>query len=170
MDISALLIDAFDRVRQGVEEVLDGLPGDALTFRPDDEANTIAWLVWHLARVQDDHVAHVAGTEQRWTADGWCDRFALPFEPDATGYGQSPGDVASVQASAELLGGYYEVVHQATLRFLGGVSEHDLDRVVDDRWDPPVTLGARLVSVLTDDLEHVGQAAYLRGLAERSGR
>jgi hypothetical protein len=169
MDLSAVLIDAFDRVRQGVEEVLDGLPDDALTFRPDDEANTIAWLVWHLARVQDDHIAGVAGVEQRWTSDGWCDRFGLPFEPSATGYGQSPSDVAAVRVGAELLAGYYEVVHQATLRFLGGLRDADLDQIVDERWDPPVTLGVRLVSVLSDDVQHVGQAAYLRGLALRSG-
>lgn len=168
MDISALLTESFDRVRQGVEEVLDGVADEALTFRPDDEANSVAWLVWHLARVQDDHVAAVAGTEQRWTADGWCERFGLPFEPSATGYGQGPDDVAAVRVGAELLSGYYEVVHQATLRFLGGVGDSDLERVVDERWDPPVTLGVRLVSVLTDDLEHVGQAAYLRGVAERS--
>jgi hypothetical protein len=169
MEIAALLIDAFDRVRQGVEEVLEGLADDALTFRPDGEANTIAWLLWHLARVQDDHVAHAAGVEQRWTADGWCERFGLPFDSDATGYGQDPDDVAAVQVGADLLAGYYEVVHHATLRFLAGVSGTDLDRVVDERWDPPVTLGVRLVSVLTDDLQHVGQAAYLRGLAERAG-
>lgn len=168
MDISALLTESFDRVRQGVEEVLDGVADEALTFRPDDEANSVAWLVWHLARVQDDHVAAVAGTEQRWTADGWCERFGLPFEPSATGYGQGSDDVAAVRVGAELLSGYYEVVHQATLRFLGGVGDSDLERVVDERWDPPVTLGVRLVSVLTDDLEHVGQAAYLRGVAERS--
>src|SRR5579863_1359575 len=157
MDISSQLTDAFDRVRHGVEQVLDGIDPESLTFRPDVEANTIAWLVWHLTRVQDDHVAEVAGTEQRWTADGWRERFALPFEPAATGYGHGPDDVAAVRASAELLFGYYEVVHQATLHFVGPLRDGDLDRIVDERWDPPVTLGVRLVSVVEDDLQHVGQ-------------
>jgi hypothetical protein len=169
MDISAQLTDAFDRVRHGVEQVLEGIDSEALAFRPDAEANTVAWLVWHLTRVQDDHVSHVAGAEQRWIADGWCDRFALPFESSATGYGHGPDEVAAVRASAEFLFDYYEVVHQATLRFVNNLSATDLDRVVDERWDPPVTLGVRLVSVIEDDLQHVGQAAYVRGLAERVG-
>jgi hypothetical protein len=169
MDVSEQLTDAFDRVRHGVEQVLEGIDPGALTFRPDAEANTVAWLVWHLTRVQDDHVSHVAGTEQRWTADGWCERFDLPFEPSATGYGHGPGDVAAVEVGAELLFEYYEVVHHATLRYVGDLRPADLDRVVDERWDPPVTLGVRLVSVIEDELQHIGQASYVRGLAERAG-
>jgi hypothetical protein len=169
VDISALLLDAFDRVRQEVQGVLDGIEEAHLTYRPDPEANTIAWLVWHLTRIQDDHVAHVAGTDQRWTADGWYERFGLPFEPSASGWSQSADEVAAVRCSAELLAGYYDAVHQASVGYLKTLGESDLDRVVDTRWDPPVTLGVRLVSVIADDLQHVGQAAYLRGLAERAG-
>ena len=55
-------------------------------------------------------------------------------------------------------------MHARTVAHLAGLSEADLDRVVDERWDPPVTLGVRLVSVISDDLQHAGQAAYLRGL------
>ena len=138
-----------------------------LTFRADADANSIAWLVWHLTRIQDDHVAGVAGTEQLWTAGGWHERFALPFDVSATGYGQTSDEVAAVSGSAELLLGYHDAVHEETLRFLGGLGPGDLDRIVDERWDPPVTLAVRLVSVVADDLEHAGQAAYVRGLAER---
>ncbi len=169
MDASALLTDAFDRVHHGVHGVLDGIRPVALTFRPDDQANTVCWLVWHLTRVQDDHVSHVAGTEQRWTSGGWSERFGLPFEPSATGYGHNAEDVAAVSVDAELLVAYFDAVHQATLDFVGTLHDGELDRVVDTRWDPPVTLGARLVSVVEDDLQHVGQAGYVRGLAERAG-
>lgn len=169
MDVSGLITDAYDRVRQHVHEVLDGIDERHLTYRPDAEANTIAWLVWHLTRVQDDHVAEAAGTEQRWAADGWCQRFGLPFEPSATGWSQNAEEVGAVRCSPDLLRGYYDAVHGATVSYLRSLGPGDLDRVVDDRWDPPVTLGVRLVSVLEDDLEHVGQAAYLRGVAERAG-
>ena len=163
-----VLIDGFGRVRESVQAVLDGEPGpEVLEWRADSEANTVAWLVWHLTRVQDDHIAAAAGTQQRWTADGWVERFALPLSRDTTGYGHSPEDVAAVRADAALLGRYYEAVHDATTDYLRGLADDDLDRVVDTRWDPPVTLGVRLVSVLDDDLEHVGQAAFLRGVAER---
>jgi uncharacterized damage-inducible protein DinB len=164
MNTSELMADAFDRVRGVVRRVLQGLTPEQLSHRLDDEANTIAWLVWHLTRVQDDHVAGVAGTDQVWTSDGWVDRFGLPFKPRDTGYGHSPEQVAAVRVGTELLMGYYDAVHERTLRFIDGLDDGDLDRVVDENYDPPVTLGVRLVSVINDDLQHAGQAAFVKGL------
>jgi uncharacterized damage-inducible protein DinB len=164
MNEAALLKDAFERIRQEVHEAVDNLTEDQLAHRIDGQANPLAWLIWHLTRVQDDHVAEVAGGEQVWLADGWHERFGLPLEARATGYGQTAAEVAKVRASSELLAGYYDAVHQKTLDFVASLSGDDLDRVVDDNWDPPVTLGVRLVSVISDDLQHVGQAMYARGL------
>ncbi|MEN5075573.1 DinB family protein [Isoptericola cucumis] len=164
-----LLTDAFDRVAGEVRRVLDGATPDLLAYRPDPDANSVAWLLWHLARVQDDHVADVAGTPQRWTAGGWADRFALPLDRSDTGYGHTPDEVALVRPGADLLRGYVDDVHAATLGFVATLAGDDLERVVDTAWDPPVTLGVRLVSVVADDLQHVGQASYVRGLAERAG-
>lgn len=164
MTPAELLKESFERVVESGTTVVDGLSEDQLAARPAEGANTIAWLVWHLARVQDDHVADVAGLEQVWTAQGYADRFGLPFETDATGYGQSEEEVGQVRASADLLAAYLRAVHEQTVAYLDTIGEDDLDRVVDDSWDPPVTLGARLVSVVNDDTQHVGQAAYVRGL------
>ena len=164
MTPSELLKDAFTRVVESAERVVDGLTDDQLASRPAPEANTIAWLVWHLARVQDDHVAEVAGTEQVWTAQGYADRFELPFDKAATGYGQTSAEVDQVRVSGDLLAAYARAVHEQTLAFLESVTDTDLDRIVDERWNPPVTLGVRLVSVVNDDTQHVGQAAYVRGL------
>jgi hypothetical protein len=169
MDISELLLDAFGRVRDATHGVLDGASREVLTYRPDPDANSIAWLVWHLTRIQDDHVAEVAGTEQQWQAGGWRDRFDLPFPASATGYGQSSDEVGQVDVDSSLLRGYFDAVYEETIRYLAGLRPNDLDRIVDERWDPPVSLGVRLVSVIGDNLEHAGQAAYLRGLAERRG-
>ena len=96
MTSAELLSDAFGRIRQIVEEVLDGLSPAELNARLDSEANSIAWLVWHLARVQDDHVAHVAGTEQAWTTSGWSERFALPLDDSDIGYGHDSEQVGVV--------------------------------------------------------------------------
>jgi uncharacterized damage-inducible protein DinB len=159
-----LLLDAFGRIDEEVHAAVEGLTLDQLTFRPAPDANTIAWLVWHLARVQDDHVAHVASTEQAWTEDGYFERFALPFDRAAHGYGHSSEEVAAVRVEADALLAYYDAVAERTKRYVGKLSDTDLDRVVDERWDPPVTLAVRLTSVIADDLQHVGQAAYLRGL------
>ncbi|GAA2740208.1 mycothiol transferase [Kitasatospora cinereorecta] len=168
MDTSALLADAFGRIRDAVHDVVDGLDSDELATRLDQGANSIAWLVWHLTRIQDDHVAGVAGTEQVWTADGWADRFGLPFPARATGYGHTAREVASVRVdSPDLLTGYFDAVHERTLAFVQGLGEADLDRVVDTSWTPAVTLGVRLISVVSDDLQHVGQAAFVRGVVRR---
>ncbi|HXQ43520.1 MAG TPA: DUF664 domain-containing protein [Acidimicrobiales bacterium] len=162
-----LLTDSFGRIRDLVHGVTDGLTPDELSFRPDSQANPIAWLVWHLTRVQDDHVADIAGSEQVWTSAGWAGRFALPLDISDTGYGHGPSQVAVVSADSELLCGYHDAVHEATVRFVQRVTEADLDRVVDERFDPPVTMAVRLVSVVCDDLQHAGQAAYVRGILER---
>ena len=167
MDVRDVLTDAFGRIREATHGAVEDAPEAVLTYRPDADANSIAWLVWHLTRIQDDHVADVAGTEQRWTAGAWHERFALPFDVSATGYGQRSDEVAAVAVSSELLLGYHDAVHEQTVEFLRGLEVGDLDRIVDERWDPPVTLAVRLVSVVDDDLEHAGQAAYVRGLAER---
>ena len=160
-----LLVDSFNRIRDLVEELTDGLTEDDSTFRPVPEANTAGWLLWHLTRVQDDHLAGLAAVEQAWPR--WRDRFGLPFSDWATGYGQSPDEVAEVRVSGELLAGYHADVHALTLKYLQPITAEELARVVDTRWDPPVTASVRLVSVLGDVLQHLGQTAYVRGLAER---
>lgn len=168
MNSTELLADAFGRIQEIVHEAVDGLSPEELAFRADEDANTVGWLIWHLTRVQDDHVADVAGTEQAWTAQGWDTRFDLPLSAGAIGYGDSPEDVAVVRVkSVELLTGYHDAVYKNTLRYVRGLTDDDLDRIVDKRWNPPVTLGVRLVSVVSDDLQHVGQAAFVRGLLLR---
>ena len=167
MSPAQLLQDAFGRIVEGGTAVVDGLTDAQLAYRPDPEANTIGWLVWHLARVQDAQVADVAGHEQVWTSQGYAERFGLPFDTEATGYGQTPAEVGQVEVGGELLADYLRATHQATMRYLELLIATELDRVVDERWDPPVTLGVRLVSILEDDAQHLGQANYVRGLIER---
>jgi uncharacterized damage-inducible protein DinB len=158
-----LLTDAFERIRDTVAGTIDGLTPLQLEFRPGGQANSIAWLVWHLTRVQDDHIADAAGSEQIYTSAGWHERLALPFEADATGYAMSSSDVAKVAGlTSEQLIGYLDAVHARTVEYLG--TRPDLDRVVDPDWSPPVTLAVRLVSVISDDLQHAGQAGFVRGL------
>jgi hypothetical protein len=164
MDVTQLLVDGFSRVQEAVHRVLDGLAPEDLTARPAESANPIAWLVWHLTRVQDDHLSDAFDVGQVWVEQGWAERAALPFDAAATGYGQSDEQVGAVRLPADLLLGYHDAVHQRTTELLAGVTPGQLDRIVDERWDPPVSLGVRLVSVLADDLQHAGQAAYVRGL------
>lgn len=162
-----VLRDGYGRLPDLVRDAVHGLGREDLAWQPGPGANTVCWLVWHLARVQDKQIADVAGTGEVWTDEGWVGRFDPPFDPDATGYGQAPEEASRLRATAELLVGYFDAVHARTLAFLDGLADEELDRVVDERWSPPVTLVVRLVSILDDDLQHAGQATYVRGLLDR---
>jgi Protein of unknown function (DUF664) len=163
--VRELLRDAFTRLIEHVDELTGGLTDDEANYRPSPSANSIAWLIWHSARVQDFQLAPIAGVEQVWKTGGWVDRFGLALPPNDTGYGHGPNEVAKVQASADLLAGYYHAVHELTLTFVAGVTAQDLERIVDPNWDPPVTASARIVSIIDDCAQHLGQAAYLLGIA-----
>lgn len=158
-----LLTDAFDRVAEEVPRVVSGLTPAQLSWYPGPFANSIGWIVWHLSRVEDDHLAGVADSEQVWVE--WFDRFGAPYDSRDIGYGQSPDQAHRLEVGEELLTGYYAAVHARTVEILAGLDDPHLDRIVDPRWDPPVTAAVRIVSVLNDVTQHVGQA-YVRGLLD----
>ena len=167
MTSASLLTDAFERVRETVYDAVMGLTAEQLAFRPYPAGNSIAWLVWHLTRIQDDHVAGVAETEQVWESGEWAPRFGRPAGSMDTGYGNTAGQVAAIRVeSAEVLTAYYDAVHERTIRYVSTLTDDDLPRIVDKSWDAPVTLAVRLISVINDDLQHAGQAAYLRGMIQ----
>lgn len=158
----------FEQVEERVVRTVDGLDAEALAWRPDAEANSVAWLIWHLTRVQDSHVADVADREQVWDS-GWAQRFGLPQDYTDTGYGHSSQQVGQIAPdSPGVLVDYQREVRRFVADFLAGQNEQDFDRIVDESYDPPVSLGVRMASVLGDSLQHVGQAAYVRGLFERA--
>ncbi|HXZ65647.1 MAG TPA: DUF664 domain-containing protein [Streptosporangiaceae bacterium] len=167
MSSADLLADGFGRIREIVHDVLDGLTEEDLLYRVDPAANSICWQVWHLTRVQDDHVAAAGGLTQVWLS-GWDKQFGLPLDPSDTGYGHSAAEVAAVRAPADLLVGYHDATCEQTIAFVRTLSEGDLSRIVDRSWSPPVTMAVRFVSVLADDLQHAGQAEFIRGLIERA--
>ncbi len=165
--VNDILLDGLDRVRETVHTLLDDVPEEQLAEPPAPGANTVAWLVWHLTRVLDDHVSDAFDLDMVWTSGGWYDRFALPFPASAHGYGMTFDEVLQVRASADDLRGYFDATYAMASEQLRTVEDADLDRVVDESWDPPVTLGVRLVSVLNDCTQHVGQASYAAGILSR---
>jgi hypothetical protein len=173
MTSADLLADAFGRIRETVSDTIDGLTHAQLAYRADPDANPVSWLIWHLTRIQDDHVAGAFGVPQVWSAGGWAARFGLPANSMDTGYGHDGSQVAAIAgavSSAAVLADYHEATYEQTVKLVSGIADADLDRVVDRNWRPPVTLGVRLVSVINDDMQHAGQAAFARGIALRAGR
>ncbi len=165
MDLPELLLELYGRIGPIAEDVVDGLDAEQLATSPTSGANTIGWLVWHIARVQDHHIAELLNDEQLWVTGDWADRMGLERDPNNTGYGHTAEGVASIRPpDGIVLIEYLDAVGARTRAMLTSLSADDLDRVVDRRWDPPVTLGVRLVSVADDGLQHAGQAAYVRGL------
>jgi hypothetical protein len=165
MDTAPLLLELYGRIPPLAAAAVEGLDAEELRRAPAPGANTIGWLVWHLTRVQDHHISELLGTEQIWVSGEWARRCGLKPDPSNTGYGHRPEDVLTVRPEGpDVLLGYLSEVDARTRTMLEGLVPDDLDRVVDERWDPPVTLGVRLVSIADDCLQHVGQAAYVRGL------
>ena len=171
MDINEVLTDAFGRVDHNVRAAVSGLDASGLNYRPDADANSIGWLVWHLTRVQDDHVAHLADRGQDYVAGGWAAGFGFGVDDGDIGFGHTPDQVAAVQFDdSEDLLAYFHAVQAHSLEYVSSVTPAELDRIVDERWEPPVSAGVRLVSVIDDSIQHSGQAAYVRGLWERIAR
>jgi hypothetical protein len=165
MDVASLLLELYGRIPPLARAAVEGLDADGLVERPGPSANPVGWLVWHIARIQDDHIADILGQDQLWVGGDWAGRFGLTPDPSNLGYGHTADEVSAVRPEgAEVLVEYLEAVDARTRAMLSDITVGDLDRVVDRRWDPPVTLGVRLVSIADDALQHAGQAAYIRGL------
>jgi hypothetical protein len=165
MDVAALLRELYGRIPPLAREAVSGLDPAQLVASPGPGANPIGWLVWHLTRVQDHHVAEILDVPQIWTDGDWAGRFGRAPDPGDTGYGHSPAEVAAVRPEGpDVLVQYLDAVDRRTGAMLAQLGPADLDRIVDRRWDPPVILGVRLISIADDCLQHAGQAAYVRGL------
>ncbi|NOX29720.1 MAG: DUF664 domain-containing protein [Actinobacteria bacterium] len=163
MNVSELLIELYDRVVPLAEQAVTGLDTEQLVDAPVG-SNSIGWLIWHLARVQDDHLGEIMGSEQIWVSGDWGHRFGLVSDPGNIGYGHGPEDVAAVRPeSAAALLEYLVAVAARTRAWLAKLVPDDLDQVVDHYEGDPITMGVRLVSVADDCLQHVGQANYIRG-------
>ncbi|MEJ7647898.1 MAG: DinB family protein [Nakamurella sp.] len=165
--IRSLLLDAFARIEEQVASAVADLDPEDARWRPDRDANPVGWLLWHLTRVMDDHVAELAGVEQAWTAQGFAEVFALPFPRETVGYGQSSDEVAAFRADPAEILRYHRATQELARGHLSGLTAAGLARVVDENWDPPVTEAVRIMSVLGDATAHIGQAQYVLGLLER---
>jgi hypothetical protein len=166
-----LIIDGFSRVLEILEPALKGLKKIDLDKQPKPDCNSIGWIIWHLTRGQDAQIADLSKKEQVWIAEKWYEKFHRESDPQDTGYGHIPEQVAAFKSpSTGILLNYYRATKERTKEYLAGLDLKDLDRKLDEPWySPPPTLGVRLISILADCLQHSGEVAYLRGLLRGKG-
>jgi len=171
MEWQELLLDGYGRIVEALEEALGGLTPDDLNQQPHPDCNSMGWLAWHLTRVQDDHIADLAGEKQLWLSEGWHSRFNRASDPKDIGFGHTSEAVAAFKSpDVDTILGYHHAVLKRTRRYISSLSAADLDRELNEPWFQPLpTVGVRLISVLADDLQHVGQIAYVRGLLKGRG-
>ena len=167
MESNAIVIDALGRIQNTIRRVLDGMTPDQLYYRPAENSNSTAWVIWHLTRVQDHHISDMGGLEQLWTSDGWHARFGMEADGKNTGTGHTSGNVAKIRPDAETLQSYYDAVYERTKAVLSSLTSEDMDRELDEpQYNPLPTIGVRCASIISDNTQHVGQAAYIKGLAQ----
>lgn len=168
MTANDILIDLARRPMQSAEALRPLLTPGLLNAHPH-HPNSIAWLLWHAAREIDEQLAVISGETPLWITEGFNERFALEVEANEIGYGHTPEQArAVVVTDPDLLLEHLTAVTDALVAFISRLDDAELGRIVDDSWDPPVTLAVRLVSMASDASEHVGQAAYIAGMGERA--
>jgi Protein of unknown function (DUF664) len=168
METRDVLADAYTRISEIVHRAAGGLDAEGLVYRPEPGSNSIAWLVWHLTRIQDDHVSDITGDGQLWVTGDWASQLGLSADAGNNGQGDGPDQVAAVDPDdSDALLSYHDAVAARTHGYLATVDAEELDRIIDTSYDPPISVGVRLVSVISDNIQHAGQARYLRGIVDR---
>jgi uncharacterized damage-inducible protein DinB len=171
MEWQELVIDSYGRILEILESALEGLTQDDFNVQPHSDSNSIGWLAWHLTRVQDDHIADLMGEEQLWIEDEWHSKFNRAPDRKDIGFGHSSEEVSAFKSpDVEILLEYHRAVLERSKRYIHSLSEAELDRQLDEPWFQPLpTVGVRLVSVMSDCLQHAGQVCYVRGLLKGKG-
>jgi len=161
-----MMMDAYSRIPERLEPVLTGLSKADLEWRPGPFANSIGWLAWHLARGQDKQIAVLMGKEQLWVKDGWYKKFKRSANPTDTGYGHSVAEVKAFRSpGSKMQMDYVRAVSARTKRYILSLKPAELNwKLNEPQWKPIPTVGVRIVSILGDGQQHLGQAAYIRGL------
>jgi len=168
MEWQQLIIDTYERISQVLEKALDGLTVDELNQQLHPDCNSMGWLTWHLTRGQDRAIADLMCEEQLWVKDKWHARFNRPPDPPDTGFGHSLEDLAAFKSpDVQTLLAYHHAVLERTKHYISNLSGTDLDRELDHPRFP--TVGVRLVAVISDNLQHAGQVAYVHGLLKGKG-
>jgi hypothetical protein len=170
MEIHEILSGAYGNILRTLEYTLEGLSVDDLNWQPKPDSNSIGWLAWHPTRWQDVQISSFMGEEQLWIKDGWHKKFNRPADPEDVGH-MTLGELAKFRSpDAATLLGYHQAVLARSQKFFATIQKADLDRLIEGTPFPqPPTMGTVLLMILSDGLQHAGQASYVRGMLQGLG-
>ena len=135
---------------------------EQLHFVPEQGSHSIAWCLWHTARVEDLIISRVSGGAQIWSEE-WAGRSGLPFE--GFGTGMSDEDAREVHvADIKALGGYQDAVFERTAEFLANATDEDLEREIPARNGTESVGEAISLHMMGHFNGHRGEINTLRGM------
>ena len=167
-----MIMDIFDRIAAQLAQVLEDLTPEELNQQPTPDTNPIGWLAWHLTRSNDRNMSELMGLEQLWISGNWYARFNRAPDPAETGYGFTLEEVAAFTSPDALtIMEYHRAVLDRIRQFIGNdLSEMMLE---EESYSPTFQRSSpvyrTITGVINDGLQHVGQAAYVRGLLQGFG-
>lgn len=174
MDTNPFIKQTLDHFESRLDQTLRGLTNEELAWRPNAEANSIAFVIWHTTRVEDRFMQKmVRETEEVWTGGGWYSRLGL--DEGDTGVDFSVDRLASFPAlSVENLRDYLDAVRAETNAYLDAAAPAGFDLVPDRNPFPEVpgadeyfegcTIARMFLILIGEHFQHLGHAAYIRGL------
>jgi len=170
VDFKDVIRAALDESSGDLRNALEGLTAEERRFQPTPESNHIDFLVWHLARVEDDWLQRFAQrTDTVWQTEGWYERTGLPEKESGVRYSVEQV-VGLPRYEIETMLAYYDSVRESTLRYLEGLSHDDLNFCPRPDRRPGKTVAAMFSHVIVEQAQHTGQISYLRGVQWGAGR
>ena len=164
MRATTILHNAATRPAEAAQRLRASLSSEVLNAHLGDHDNSVAWLLWHTGREIDVQTADLAGTSEAWSHEGYAQLTGIGAVGDGLGLGHTTGEAREITSDqGDALVDYVAAATDALLAYISTLTDADLDEVIDENWDPPVTRGVRLVSIIDDAAQHVGQAAYAVG-------
>ena len=164
MEISEFILKSLEESKGDVDRAIKTLSPDELSFQPKPHSNSIVFLIWHLARVEDLWINKVLkGTQEIYETDGWYKRFGTADWKD-NGIGFDIQKLTTWPApKMELLQAYAAAVRAKTRDYLGTLKAGNLDETRELRWGSG-KVGSVLSHLITEVSEHSGQIGYIKGI------
>ena len=170
MDVNHFFLHNITHGEQVLRRALSELSTEELNSHPcGPGTNSIAWLIWHLTRIQDLSASARMGKDQAWVAEGFHAKFGM--EADFMKFNSfTPEELdAFPQMDAESLLGYYECARGYLTEYVNSLSASDLDAPVPPRPHGPENVGDALGITLADNTQHFGQIAFIMGVVKGFG-